>query len=419
MFHIDVDKWQEIYTSLKQYKLRTALTAFGVFWGIFMLVILIGAGKGLENGVLHGFGGTKNAVWIWSARKTSLPYAGLSKGRTITFKEGDIEAIRQNVTGLGFIMPGNYLGDHQVKHSTRSDSYNIVGVAPRTIDVFSLNVDAGRFINNKDLTDRRKVAVIGSRVKDILFPHENPIGKKIEIMGIFFHVVGVISPKIERTGGMGRSPKERVYLANSTMRYTFNQVDNIHDFIAVPKAGVDAATVEQAIDKLLRERHKIHPDDPGVVTTYNNNQEYKKYQGLFVGVRIFSWVVAVGTIIAGAIGVGNIMLIVVKERTKEIGIRKALGARPSTIVSMIVQESLVITGISGYLGLVTGVYTIELIDALFGQDSNGESFFRHPEVDFTTATIALSVLILAGVLAALMPAAKAARIDPVQALQDK
>jgi len=415
---VDVDKWQEIHDTLKRHKLRSALTAFGVFWGIFMLVALLGAGKGLENGVLSGFGGMKNAVFISAGGPTSVPYQGLSKGRSINFNDDDIAAIRQHIDEVELLVAGNDMGSQFVERGTRNDSYLVSGVQPGLLQLRSEKLQQGRFVNSLDLRERRKVAVIGTRVKEVLFdPGENPLGQSIEIKGIFFTVVGVFASRAR--GNDSQRAAEQIYIPNSTLRYTFNQQDRIGRLIVTPESGGRAEVIEQRVKALLKERHRVHPQDPAPIATFNIQQRFERMQALFTGIAVFSWLVAVGTIIAGVIGVGNIMLIVVKERTKEIGIRKALGATPASIVAMIVQESLVITAVAGYGGLVVGVFLLEGIGAVLEGVTNGGGFFSHPEISFETAMTAIAVLIAAGVGAALLPASKAARIDPVLALQQE
>lgn len=415
---IDIDKWQEIYMTVRRHKLRTGLTAFGVFWGVFMLVALLGAGKGLENGVKRTFERSENLVYVWTSGKTTLPYAGLSKGREIKLDDDDVKAITQSVDGVAAIAPSNFMGSQNVEHGDKNDVLQVTGEYPVLIKMQPFDIVEGRFIDEFDIRDLRKVAVIGSRVREVLFaPEENPIGQNIEINNVFFQVVGVFHSR--RPGDDADRDGERIMIPNTTLRRVFNQGDRLHRLVLTPKPGVRSEVVEQRVNTLLRERHKIHPQDPSAIGTFNMQQEYEKVQGLFTGIKLFSWLVAIGTILAGAIGVGNIMLIVVKERTREIGIRKALGARPASIVLMIVQESIVITAVSGYAGLVVGVALLETINRALSKLGNDSKFFANPEISFDTAFVAICVLIAAGLLASLLPAAKAAAVDPIVALQEE
>lgn len=418
---IDTDKWREIFITLNQHKLRTALTAFGVFWGIFMLTVLLGAGRGLENGVMDGFPKVPNGVWIWSNAKTQLPYQGMPIGRTIKLEPDDVLAIKKNVDSVGFVKGQNSVGiwsgtPPYTVHKNNNGSFFVQGSHAGMALMHSLNLIEGRYINKIDDRDRRKVAVIGSRVKEILFePGEKVIGEDIIISGINFRVIGTFKSSAR---GNSSQEEEKIYIPNDTLRYAFNQIGWIGSLIILPRPGIHAAVAEADVKKYIYERKKVHPDDIGVMSSFNLQTEFDKVQGLFIGISAFSWIVAIGTIMAGAIGVGNIMLIVVKERTREIGLRKALGATPLSIVSMIVQESVLITAVAGYFGLVVGVFLLEGVASLL-EASGGTDMFRRPEVDFGTAIVALVVLILSGFVAALLPAAKAAGVNPILALQDE
>lgn len=417
----DLEKWQEILSTLKQHKLRTGLTAFGVFWGIFMLVILLGAGKGLENGMTSNFGQVTNSIVIWSGRPTQLPYAGLPEGRRITLKPADVELIRERIPEVGYAGGFNRLGgwgnEQYIVRDDNSGTFSVRGSQPGQAYLHSLNIE-GRFINQLDYDEKRKIAIIGRGVQEVLFaPWEEPIGQDINIHGVNFTVVGTFTSMA--TGDNAANEEEAIFIPNRTLRHAFNQAGWIGNITLVPKPGHDAAVVEEKVKTLLKEYHRVHPDDRAVFGSWNMQEFYDRIQGLFTGIQVFSWIVAIGTILAGVIGVGNIMLIVVKERTREIGLRKALGSTPGAIVSMIVQEALVITGFAGYLGLVAGVFALEGVNAYLQSIGASGDTFQRPEIDFSTALVAIGVLMLAGLLAALLPAAKAARVNPIVALQDE
>lgn len=419
---IDTEKWQEIFITLSKHKLRTSLTAFGVFWGIFMLTVLIGAGKGLENGVMEDFKDIPNSVFIWSQGKTQIPYQGLAIGRQIGLKIEDEDAIKKNVPSVGKIYGQNSVGiwggsPAYTTYKNNNGSFSIQGSHDGMAAINQQKVTSGRYINELDAKERRKTAVIGSRVKDILFEAtENPIGKNITIAGISFQVVGVYKSS---STNPNLSEEEKIYIPNDTLRYAFNQVSWVGSFALIPKPGIHAGVVEREVKQFILEKNKVSPNDFGVLGSFNLQNEFDKIRGLFTGIKVFSWVVAIGTIMAGAIGVGNIMLIVVKERTREIGLRKALGATPKSIVSMIVQESILITAVAGYVGLVVGVFLLEAITKILIITGGNSGMFRNPSVDFNTAIIALFVLVISGVLASLLPAAKAASVNPIIALQDE
>lgn len=417
----DLDKWQEIYYSLKQHKLRTGLTAFGVTWGIFMLVMLLGVGNGLRNNALSSFSGNANTIFIWSSTKTQLPYQGFDKNRWIRFKMDDKAALQQRVPEAELVLEINELGGwasaQYVVRDNKSDSFITRGTHKEMAVMKSFAPTQGRFINERDYDERRKVAVIGTRVYESLFePGEDPIGQSINIGKIYFKVVGVFEPKA--IGDNAMRDAELILIPNSTLQYTFNQTRWVGHFRIAPKLGMDAKLVEEKALAVLRERHHIHPDDKGVLGSFNTEKAYQQVSGLFTGIRIFSWFVAMGTILAGVIGVGNIMLIIVKERTREIGLRKALGATANSIVAMVVQEAIVITAVAGYIGLVLGVVALELLkNAAEGVEEL--RFLAMAEIDFDTALMAIFALISAGFLAALLPAQKAAQVNPIAALQDE
>jgi putative ABC transport system permease protein len=419
---IDIEKWREILGTLSRHKLRTALTAFGVFWGIFMLTVLLGAGKGLENGVNEGFPRVTNTVYIWSQGPTQVPYQGMPIGRQVTLRPGDVDAIARNVASVGFVKGQNSVGiwggsAPYVVRKSKNGAFSIQGGFARIENFNSLRIEQGRSFNELDEMQRRKVALIGKRVRDQLFAaDENPLGQDLTINGITFQVIGVF---VSLQNGNQQQEEQRIYLPNTTLRYAFNQTDRVGSFVIVPKDGLRSSQAESDVKNYLAQLNKVSPDDRGVFGSFNLQNEHDKVQGLFTGIKFFSWMVAVGTIFAGAVGVGNIMLIVVKERTREIGLRKALGATPASIVAMIVQESLFITVVAGYSGLVVGALLIQSIAGMLEASGGRAGFFGAPEVEFRTAIVALAVLVFSGLLASLMPAAKAAAVNPIVALQDE
>lgn len=416
----DLDKWQEIINSLRKQKLRTGLTAFGVFWGIFMLVILLGFGTGFGTKIENIFGDAKNVVLLWPSNKTQLAFEGLGKGRNVKFTQADVDAIKQKVTSVQTVDGKNNLGSwgaaQYVVYEKESGSFSVSGSHAGWEPFEFIKLIEGRYINPLDEKEKRKVAVIGTRVKEVLFKNgDDPIGRIINIHGVQFKVVGIY--KSTEPGEQGANGK--IFLPNETLRHAYNQLDAFHVIFFTPKAGYSAFDAEREVKKLLYERNRIHPDDSGVIGGFNMEQIYHQNKSLVTGIIGFSWMVAIGTIIAGVIGVGNIMLVVVKERTREIGLRKAMGATPTNISLMIIHESLVITVIAGYAGLVAGVLLLEAIRALLVTMGQGDGIFASPFIDIKIALMALSVLVVTGVLAALLPARKAAGVNPITALQDE
>ena len=412
----DLDKWQEIFNTIKKHPLRTLLTAFGVFWGIFMLVLLLAAGKGLENGVNQNFSNiAKNTMWIWGG-KTTIPYKGMKPGRIIIFTNDDYEYLKNEMPDLLYVAPGVSLtGDYTINYNNVSGTFRVTGDMPEINKVRPMAFPAGRFINTFDVNEKRKVAVLGSRVCEVLFGKEEAVGKYIQIKGVYFEVVGRF--EIENMGGSGRDDSEKIFVPITTLQSTFNLEDKINTFGVTPKEGYDPLEIEAQVKRYLAAKHLVSPKDKNAIGGWNSGKETKKISGLFIGINIFIWVVGIMTIIAGIVGVSNIMLIIVKERTKEIGVRKALGATPWSIISLVIQESIFITSVAGYVGLLAGVLLVEFAKSMMKGADTKNSYFSNPEIDIKVAIIATIVLVVSGALAGLIPAIKAARINPIEALR--
>jgi len=407
-----IDRWIEILSIIQKNKLRTLLTGFSVTWGIFMLIILLGSGKGLENGVHDQFASSAvNTLWVWGG-ETSLPYKGLKPGRDISFRNADYDQIKSSVTGVEYISGRMFVwGSNTISYKTEYGDFDIRSVHPDYGIIEKLSMSEGRFINDNDIAENRKVAVIGMAVKEALIKQEEAIGKHINIRGIPFLVVGVF------TDDDGRQDNQRaVYLPISTAQKALATIDRINT-LAVTVASNDVSDskrMEDEIRKDIAERHVFDEKDKNAMFIWNAVEEFKQFQDLFAAIRLFIWIIGVGTIVAGIVGVSNIMMISVKERTREIGIRKSLGATPRSIVSMIMQEALLITGLSGYIGLVLGIGVLELVNPYLQSE-----FFRNPEADLRVAISALVVLVIAGMLAGFVPARRAAAIKPVEALKEE
>jgi putative ABC transport system permease protein len=410
----DLDKWQEIFNTIRKHPLRTLLTAFGVFWGIFMLVLLLAAGKGLENGVNQNFSSmAKNTMWIWGG-KTTIPYQGMKPGRYVIFKNDDYQYLKNQMPEILYIAAGTTLtGDYTVNYKNVTGNFKVDGNVPDLNKVRPMKFPVGRFINQYDVDEKRKVTVIGSRVRELLFGQEDPLGKYIQIKGVYFQVIGCF--EVENMGGSGRDDSEKIFIPLSTLQSTFNLQDRISVFGVTPKDGYDPAAVEDKVKLYLATKHLVSPKDKNAVGGWNSGKETQKINGLFLGITIFIWGVGIMSIIAGIVGVSNIMLIIVKERTKEIGIRKALGATPMSIISLIIQESIFITSIAGYFGLLAGVLLVEWFKGLLAGAEN--SYFANPDIDFNVAITATIILVISGAFAGLIPAIKAANINPIEALR--
>ena len=414
----DSDRWQEIYSSLKKNKLRTGLTAFGVFWGIYMLIIMLGSGNGLENGITKNFGGTvTNSVFIWT-QGTSIAYAGLPKGRYFNMNNEDMDAVKREVRELEYLVPRNqlrgYRGGNNVSFKTKSGNFSVMGDYPNVQEIKPMDIVQGRFLNYFDIEDKRKVTVIGSNVRDVLFENANPINKNVKINGVYFKVIGVFNTK--GSGRQAERETQTLFVPFTTFQKAFNYGNTVGWIAATALPSSNASVVEEKIVDVLKKRHKVAPQDDRAFGSFNAQEKYEQMNGLFGGISALIWVVGIGTLLAGIIGVSNIMLIIVKERTKEIGIRRAIGATPVSIITQIMLESITLTSLAGYFGLVLGVLTTELISNQLGEGS-GDSMFLNPTIDLKVALTALSILVISGALAGLIPARKAVKIKPIDALR--
>lgn len=410
------DSWQEIFAAIKKNKLRTSLTMLGVMWGIFMLVVMLGAGNGLRNGITGEFAGTAtNSFFIWG-QQTTKPYEGMKPGRNISFDNADIKSL-EAIKELKYVSPQNQLGGYQgsnnVVRGLKSGGFAVKGCYPNIVNIAKVGIDLGRMLNENDLAENRKVCVIGSRVKEVLFkPEEKPIGNYIRINGVYFMVIGVT--KNTSGGGQGREQSQEVMIPFSTFQKAFNNGDHVGWFSVSANDDVPADVAEEKVIAQLKERHKIAPTDLRAIGHWNMSTEFKKMSGLFDGIEMLVWFVGVGTLLAGIIGISNIMLIVVKERTREIGVKRALGATPFNIIAQIMLEAVFLTALAGYFGLLAGIGLLEALNTAIGD--SGE-MFRNPTVDLKVATNALIILIVSGALAGLIPARKAVSIHPVEALR--
>ncbi len=388
----------------------------GVFWGIFMLVIMLGSGNGLRNGILKEFSGTAtNSFFVWT-QQTTKAYKGMKPNRSFNFNMSDVAALKQ-MEDLEVVSPlhqlGGYEGANNVIRGLKTAACEIQATFPNSTEIAQVRINKGRFVNELDIKEKRKICVIGPRVAQMLFKKdEKIIGEYIRVNGVYFKIVGITIPAAG--GDEGRQQAQRINIPFTTFQNAFNMQNTVGWFAIKSKDGIPAEVSEAKVLSVLRERHKIAPDDEKAIGHWNMAVEYNKLNGLFIGIEILIWIVGIGTLLAGVIGISNIMLIVVKERTKEIGVKRALGAVPTQIVGQILIEAVFLTAISGYFGLVTAIGLLELLNAAIGD--SGE-MFTNPTVDLTVALKALMVLIVSGAVAGLIPARKAVSIKPVEALR--
>ena len=412
---IDFDKWQEIFSSMKRHKLRTFLTALSVWWGIFMLVLLLGMGKGLQNSVEHNFRDDAiNSLWI-NAWRTSKPYKGLPPGRYIRFTNDDFDLIKSQVPEVEYITGRYYLrGEFNIEHKGKSLSFDVRSVHPDHQVLENTIITKGRFLNDIDLKEYRKVCVIGKIVAEDFFGNgKDPIGNYLTIKGTDYKIVGIFRDEGHE------NEMRKIYLPVTTAQRVDSANGRLHRIMCtIGDASVqESLVIENKVRKLLAEQHKFAIDDESAVYISNEVEDYQEFQMVFAFIKGFIWFVGIGSIIAGVIGVSNIMLIVVKDRTKEIGIRKAMGATPFSIIGMVMQEAVFLTSLAGYIGLITGFGLIYGMNYLMVENNLELEFFRNPEVDFLTVLTALIFLICCGALSGLIPAMQAVRINPVTAMK--
>lgn len=417
----DLDLWKEILSALKQNRMRSFMTAFGVFWGIFMLIIMSGAGRALENGVMEGVKAfATNSAFFWTER-TSKPYEGFQRGRRWIYNNQDIEYIRQSVKEIEYLSPRLFgwqqNGDNTIR-GERTGAFNIYGDYPDYFKIDGWTPVKGRLMNEIDVLQKRKVCVIGERVEEVMFDKdEDPIGQYLKISGVYFQVVGVIHPETRINIGGGKK-EETIIIPFSTMQTAYNYGDEIHFFSVTATQGTSVSSLEEKLKRILKERHKIAPDDMQAIGSFNIEAEFKKFSMLFLGIQALTWIVGIGTLLAGVIGVSNIMLVIIKERTQEIGIQRAIGATPGKIMLHIIAESVFLTVMAGYIGLSLGVALLEVLNQIL-LAAGDEVFFRNPEVNLTMALSALAVLVFSGAFAGFIPARRAIKIKPIDALRDE
>jgi putative ABC transport system permease protein len=415
--------WEEILASMKRNKLKTALTGFAVAWGIFMLIVLLAAGNGLKNGMALNYkDDSKLAVWVWSGR-TNLAYKGLPTKRNIQFTNTNETILRKDFnTTVGELSPLVDMRGKNVMYKNEKGMHDVRGVLPEFVPIESLEMlpNQGRFINQLDCEQKRKVVVVSSKFVQDFFKDESPIGKQLSVDGIMFTVIGVFKE-------VPRSWQKLVYIPLPTAQQLYGFGDKVHE-LSFNLSLQDETNVEESkqimdnIKHRFASYHQFDAEDEGAMGYWNTLENFLFTQKLFAGISIFVWIVGIGTLIAGIVGISNIMLISVKERTKEFGIRRALGAKPSSIIVLVVLESIIITAVFGYIGMVLGVALTEGIDFVMRQmpvDETGAVFFYNPTIELNLVIAATLLLIVAGVIAGYFPARRAVKIKPIDALRDE
>ncbi|HKO49767.1 MAG TPA: ABC transporter permease [Polyangiaceae bacterium] len=404
------DALQEIFATLSRNRLRTALTALSVAWGMLMLVVLLGAGRGLENGAAYEFrDDAVNSLFIYPG-KTSRPFAGRGPGREVRLMNDDYEALARNFPSIDHISGRFYMwGEFTASYGAKHAAFDMRGTHPGHQYLEKTIITQGRFLNDADIEQRRKVCVIGSKVVSFLFGKKPALGEYLNIRGLSYKVVGVF----EDVGG--EAELKKIYVPITTAQLLYSQPGRLHQIMfTIGNANLgESRQLAEQVTRFVAARHGVSPDDRQALRVQNNVEQFERVNSVFVWLKAFVWIVGIGTLLAGIVGVSNIMLISVKERTREIGIRKALGATPWSIISLVVGEAIIVTSVAGYTGLLWGIFLVELA-ARFLKDV---PYMRQPDVDLSVALLASCVLAFCGALAGFFPARHAASISPMEALR--
>jgi len=413
------DRWDEILEALNSNKFRTLLTAFGVFWGITILVLLLALTNGLKNGVMAGFGNfATNSMFMWT-QSTSKPYKGLPKGRNFSYKLGDVAAIKSEIPNLKYVSPrnqlGGFMGSNNVIRGTKTGAFEIYGDYPEFINQQPLDILQGRFISYSDINEKRKVCVIGTDViKGLYDKDEEVLGTYIKVNGVNFMVVG--SFKMSNSQGDNQRDANTIYIPFTAFGQAFNRGDNVGWMAITAVDDVPITSIKQQIFDLMKFRHKVDPTDDRAIGNFDLSEEFERVNGLFTILSVVGYFVGALVLMSGIIGISNIMLIVVKERTKEIGIRRALGATPWVVKSQILQESLILTILAGMVGISFSSLIIWVLNYLLDMSGPVDNF-ANPSVSMGVVFTALIILVVSGLLAGLIPANSATKMKPVDALR--
>ncbi|MBN9313561.1 MAG: multidrug ABC transporter ATP-binding protein [Chryseobacterium sp. 39-10] len=417
------DTWQEIYHSLRNNKLRTFLTMIGVGWGMFLFVSLLGAAKGMENGFNKLFSNfATNSIFLW-AQNTSIPFDGFPKGRKTEIRLPDIDLLEKKIPEIDYISPQNSRGDfgtptEKMSRNGKTASYTLTGDYPIGNKISAKKLIYGRYLNDADISGNKNVAVIGEEVYKNFFDakkNENPIGKSFNIKGIFFNVIGVF--RVKQGGGGGMNNDKTVFIPLSTFTKMYNDGDRVGFFAIVSKPNADLTMVEDKVKLTLKDKYRISPEDTNAYGSFNLGKEFSKLTGFLTGMQLLTIIVGTLTILAGVIAISNILLITVKERTKEIGIRRALGAKPAEVRNQILLESVVITLTSGMMGFLFGILLLMVVNIL---TKDQDSFpFYNPTVNYGQVFTAMAVMVILGLIIGMIPAQRAVSIRPIEALRSE
>lgn len=417
----DLDTWQEIISTIVKNKMRSLMTAFGVFWGIFMLVIMTGSGNGMGNGMSKGvMAFSSNSLFLF-AEKTSVPFKGFQKGRSWSMDLTDIDMVRENIPGLKYISGMLWAGssDNNIVYKDKYGTFSVRGFHSDYMKIDTQFMLYGRMINQIDIDNKRKVCVIGQKVYDNFFQKgQDPCGELIKVNGLYYRIIGV-NEAATKNINIGGRPEEMVAIPITTLQQSTRAGTDIHGLAITMNDDIEITSVENDIKNLVRKRHQLSPEDEQALNGFNISKIFNSFLALFIGVNVLIWIVGTGTLLAGVVGVCNIMLVTIKERTNEIGLRRALGATPKQIVTQIMSETLVLTIVAGFVGLCSGVGLLSLFDMALTANASEDVFFVNPQISFGTAIAASAVLIFSGLLAGLLPSVRALQIKAIDALREE
>ena len=411
-FLFERDTWQEVYDSMSKNKLRTGITMVGVWWGILLLIALLGAAKGMENSFNRIFGDfATNSVFVWG-QSTSMPFKGFQEGKRVRLKLSHVDKIKDNIEGIEFVVPRNR-NQALVVRNFLSGNFSVNGDYPLLDQIQKKKMIEGRFINQNDINLNKKVAVISEDIYKQLFEKdENPVGAYVQMNSINFTIIGVF-----QNGNVNMGPSSDVHIPFTTFQQIYNQGDNIGWMVITGKPEYNIKQIEADTKLLLRNLNKIHPRDKRAFGSFNLGKEFAKVTGFLTGMQFLTWFVGIATLIAGVFAIGNILLITVKERTKEIGVRRSLGATPFEIKRQIIVEAVFLTIMSGLLGIISGGWILIFIDRAWGQGD--DAALVNASVSISVVFIALIILVILGTLIGLIPAFKATSVKPIEALREE
>ena len=396
------------------------MTAFGVFWGLLMLILLVGAGFGISNGITSGLTVIPSNTIFMGGGHTSKAYKGFGKDRQIGLDNQDVEIVRTNLGKRGrYITPLLFAGSKIVNYGEENGSFDVVGTSPGYYYAVPQQMAFGRYLNDIDAKERRKVCVIGQKIYDTLFPNgEDPCGNIIQVGNIYFNIVGV-AKKLSDMINIGADVDESVIVPLETGQLAYNMSNQVHGLCITLHDQYKISDWEERVKGWVKEHHYVHPDDDAAVWSINLSEIIGTFTNLFLGIGILIWIVGVGSLLAGIIGISNIMLVTVKERTQEIGIRRALGAKPRSIMLQILSESLVLTLAAGLTGLVLGVWILQLAGLIMKANPSDGGIVIDPQIPFSVAFAALMILVIGGLFAGWMPARRAMKIKAIEALGEE